>query len=529
MSARYDAVVVGGGHNGLVAAFYLARRGRRTLVLERRDIVGGACVTEETWPGYRVSSAAYVLSLLRPAVLRDMRLAERGLRLDPQDPPCCSLYPDGRRLYISNDTRRTREEIGRFSGPDAEAYPRMEADLRRLAGLVAPLFDSPPPDPRLRTLRDLAGALRLGGLALRHRGALAEAAWLFSTSAKQFLDERFESEEVKAVLASQAVIANSVGPSAPGTAYVLLHHVAGEVAGGGWAWGFVRGGMGRVTELMAEAAREAGAEVRTGAEVERIRTRDGRVTGVVLGGGEEIDARAVLSNADPKRTFLGLVESRALDEGFLSAARRYRCDGVVIKINLAVAELPRLRTIPGSGVEPYHRASIQICPSMESMERAADQAKYGEPASEPMIEMCIPTVYDSSLAPPGRHIVSILARYFPYRLRQGTWEALRDTVADRVLARIAEHMPNLPGSILHREVLTPIDLERRFYLTGGHTAHGDMGPDQIFFQRPLPGYGDHRTPVEGLYLCGAGTHPGGGVSGASGRNCARQVLRDLRY
>jgi phytoene dehydrogenase-like protein len=519
-------MVIGGGHNGLVAAFYLARRGLRTLVLERRERVGGACTTEPTWPGYRVSTAAYVLNLLRPAILRDMRLAERGLALDAQDPAYCALYPDGRHLYVANDTRWTCEEMARFSRHDAEAYPRMEQDLRRLARFLAPLFDAPPPDPRARRLSDLWGLLRLGARAARQRGSLAEIAWLMATSAKSFLDQRFESEEIKALLASQAVIANSVGPAAVGTAYVLLHHVAGEVAGGGWAWGFVRGGMGRVSELMAEAAREAGVEIRTGVEVERILTRNGRVRGAALADGTEIEARIVVSNADPKRTFLGLVDPEALPAEFLSAIRGYKCDGTIMKINLAVGELPRIKRLPGDGVQPYHRASIQTCTSMEEMERAADEAKHGVPAREPMIEMCIPTVFDPSLAPPGKHVISILARYLPYRLREGTWDSIRDTIADRILARLAEFMPNLPGSIEHREVLSPVDLERRFALTGGHTAHGDMSPDQIFFLRPVPGYGDHRSPIAGLYLCGAGTHPGGGVCGAAGRNCAQQVLRD---
>ncbi|MEE9229731.1 MAG: NAD(P)/FAD-dependent oxidoreductase [Acidobacteriota bacterium] len=529
MTARYDAVIIGGGHNGLVAAFYLARAGLRTLVLERRGIVGGACITESPWPGYRVPTAAYVLSLLRPVVLRDMKLSERGLQVDPIDPPGFNLYPNGRHLYFHDDTQRTYDEIARFSKRDAEAYVTMEADLERVGDFLGPLFDSTPPDPRLHRLGDLLGLLRLGTRAFRFRNSLLDVARLFSTSARQFLEERFETEEVKSVLAWEALNNSSAGPSTPGTAYLLLHEHVGEgaaTASGGW--GFVRGGMGRVTELMAEAAREAGAEIRTGAEVERIITRNGCVSGVALQGGEEVAARIVLSNADPKRTFLGLVEAKVLDEDFLSAIRRYRCEGTSIKINLAVAELPRFNGLPGTGVQPYHRSMIGINPGMEDLERGANDVKLGIPTSEPHVELCIPTIYDPSLAPPGKHIIVMDAVCQPYGLREGSWDQIREKVADNLIHYLARYIPNLPGSILHRQILDPLVVERDLYMTGGHHLHGDMSPDQLFFLRPVRGYGSYRTPVRGLYMCGAGTHPGGSVNGANGRNCAREVLWDRR-
>jgi phytoene dehydrogenase-like protein len=529
MAERYDAVVVGGGHNGLVAAFYLARWGLRTLVLERNDVVGGPCITASPWPGYRVSSGAYALGLLRPVVARDMRLAQRGLRVDLRNPQHTNLYADGRHLYLHDDLERTCEEIARFSKRDAEAYRRMDVELEQTARFLSPLFDRAAPDPRKSGPSDLLGLARMGLRALRFRKSMLDTATLFSTPAQQFLEARFESQEILSAFAWDAMDNNSVGPSTPGTAHMLLHaHVSSKVGGESGNWGFVRGGMGRVTQLMAEATREAGAEIRTNVEVERIATRNGRAVGVVMRDGEEIPARVVLSNADPKRTFLGLVDPKELDEGFLGAIRSYRCEGTSIRINLAVGELPRVKGIPGDGEQPYHRSMIWIDRTLDELERGAQDMKNGIPTPEPHVEMCIPTVSDPSLAPPGKHIIIMDAVCHPYRLKEGSWDQIRDQVADRIIRYLGEYMPNLPGSILHREVLCPVEIERRFAMTGGHHLHGDMGPDQLFFLRPAPGYGNYRTPIRGLYMCGSGVHPGGGITGAPGRNCARRVRWDQK-
>jgi phytoene dehydrogenase-like protein len=529
-AGNYDAVIVGGGHNGLVAAFYLARAGLRPLVLERREIVGGCCVTEEFAPGYRASSGAYVLSMLRDAVWNDMRLVERGVVVDPAG-PSLNLFADGTRLELSDDLAASQAAVRALSEADAAALPKFEADLAELAGLVMPLIDTTAPDPTTRRLSDLPGLLKLGGLAARKRGLIDEALFLFSTSVSQYLGERFENEYVKAAIGWHAINDSVGGPSTPGTAYVLLHDHAAEGTedGGVRAWGFVRGGMGVVTGKMADAAREAGAEVRTGAEAESILVEDGRAVGVALAGGGEVRAPLVLSNADPKRTFLGLVPDGALPSGFTAAVREYRSEGTSVKINLAVDRLPVASGMPDTGeVQPYQRGIMEVNQSLAEMDRAQAEARAGRRGVDPHIELCFPTVHDPSLAPAGHHIVTIDVNSQPYSLADGSWDDLREETADAAIDKLEDYFPGLKGSIVHRQVLTPLDLERQLGITGGHALHGEMSFDQLFTLRPVRGWADYRTPVRGLYLCGAGTHPGGGVTGANGRNAAREALRDRK-
>jgi phytoene dehydrogenase-like protein len=525
---RYDTLVVGAGHNGLVAAFYLARAGLRTLILERREIVGGCCVTEEFAPGFRASTGAYVISMLREPVWRDLRLAERGVVVDPAG-PSLNLYGDGAALHIHDDVELTQREIARISKADARALPGFESELGRVAKLISPLIDATPPGVGGRRPRDLVRLAGLGLRAARSRGLIADASFLFSTSATQYLAERFTSEHVMAALGWHAINDSVAGPSTPGTAYVLLHDHASEQASGGIRrWGFVRGGIGVVTEAMAAAARQAGAEIRTGATVEGVVVEDGRAIGVRLEGGEELRAARVLSNADPKTTFLGLVEPEALPAEFVGAVRAYRCEGTSMKINLGVDALPMARAIDGQGVEPYHGGIVEINTTLAAMDAAQAEARAGRPARDPHIELCIPSVHDPGLAPEAHHVVTIDVNSQPYRLSDRSWDEMRDEVADRAIAIIGEHFPNLPGSVVQRQVLSPLDLERVLGIAGGHALHGDMSLDQLFNLRPVRGWGEYRTPVRGLYMCGAGTHPGGGVTGANGRNCAREVLRDAR-
>lgn len=524
----YDAVVVGGGHNGLVTAFYLARAGMKTLVLERRDFVGGCCVTEEFAPGCFASTGAYVLSLIRPAVLSDMDLYGRGLVVD-EGGPTFHIYDDGTHLYLRDDLEDCRRELAKFSPHDADAYPRFLAHMERMAGILEPLMDVTPPDLISNEARNLRSLLRLGRHGMRHRQAMTELVSLLASSARTVLDQYFESDQVKAAFAWHALNDNSHSPSTPGSAFVLIHDaVSASDEDAHVPWGFVRGGMGRVTELMAEAARDAGAEIRLGAEVREVLRTGDKAVGVRLDNGEDIRANVVVSNADPIRTLFGLVGREHLPEETVAHLDTYRINGTSIKINLAVDRLPMLGDYPneGNGPQEYHRSIVEFHPTLDDMERGADNVKYGRPTFEKMnIEMCFPTVHDPSLAPEGTHIVTIDSNTQPYRLSDADWDEIKDDVAEAVLARIETRFPGLAASVRHRQVLTPLDMERLLGITGGHALHGDMAPDQLFFLRPVPGFGAYETPIENLYMCGAGTHPGGGVTGANGRNCAREILR----
>ena len=535
----YDVIVIGAGHNGLVCAAYLARAGRRVVVLEARDLVGGCSVTEEIWPGYRVSTAAYLSSLLQEKVVRDLELLRFGYQVDAKDPASFSPFPDGRHLFLWRDRDRTRSEIAKFSRRDAEAYPRYEAHIEKLAALVESLLLTPPPEFPPHGLADfleyLKLAARLRGLSPGEINGLVK---ILTQSAADFLDTWFESEELKVTLATDGVIGASGGPRSPGTAYILLHHMMGGIGSAcgqlGLAcgqlgfvrglWGFVRGGMGAVSEAIAAAARSKGAEIRVNAPVEKILVRDGSACGVVLKGGEEISAPVIASNLDPKRTFLQLVNDADLPADFLDGIRAFRSQGTSLKMNLALSGLPEFRALPGSP-GPQHRATMHICPSIEYAERAWDDAKYGAPSRSPLVEMTIPTLYDASLAPPGRHIMGIFLQYAPYTLKESDWDTERERYAGRVIDVVEEYCPNIRNIIVERQTLTPLDLERRFGLTGGSIFHGDMSLDQMFSLRPLAGWARYRTPVRGLYLCGSGAHPGGGVMGAPGHNAAREILR----
>jgi phytoene dehydrogenase-like protein len=526
VNSTYDVVVIGGGHNGLVTAAYLAKAGRKVLVLERRELVGGCAVTEELWPGYRVSTAAYLTSLLQERVVRELELERFGYKVDAKDPTFFSPFPDDRYLFFWQDQRRTLDELAKFSRRDAEAYPKYEAHLERLAQVVESLLlEAPPPFPP-HGIGDFIDYLKLAG-RLRKLSAseMAGLVKIFTQSAADLLDEWFESDEVKVTLATDGVIGANGGPKSAGTAYILLHHCMGGVAGHRGLWGFVRGGMGAVSEAIAASARSRGVEIRTNAAVERILVRDGRTEGVVLAGGDEIQARIVASNVDPRRTFLGLIDERSLPSDFLTSIRRFRSEGTSAKVNLALNGLPSFKALPGAP-GPQHKATMHICPSVDYIERAWDDAKYGVPSRSPLLELTCPTMYDPSLAPAGKHIMGIFLQYAPYTLREGTWDDHRDKFLNRVLDMVEEYAPGFRSLIDHAQMLTPLDLERRFGITGGNIFHGEMTLDQMFVMRPVAGWARYATPIRGLYLCGSGTHPGGGVMGAPGYNAAKAILAD---
>jgi phytoene dehydrogenase-like protein len=527
-AATYDAIVVGAGHNGLVTACYLARAGLRVLALERRPIVGGACVTEETFPGFKVSTAAYVNSLFRKEIVRDLGLERYGFAVLARNPSSFTPYPDGRSLLLGPDATLNHREISKFSARDAERYPQYEAMLERVAALIEPTLTMTPPDLRRPGVRDLWRLLGLGRSFRRLGPAMSEAVELLTGPARAVLDRWFESGELKSTLATDAIIGAMASPSMPGTAYVLFHHVMGETDGRRGVWGYVRGGMGGLTQALAGAARDLGVAIRCEAEVSRILVRDGRVTGVALAGGDEYRAPIVASSADANVTFLRLLDPLALPADFLADVRRISYESASLKINVALAELPSFLACPGTTPGPQHRGTIHICPDLDYIERAYDDAKYGRPSQRPVLECTIPSVVDPTVAPPGHHLMSIFVQYAPYTLRGATWDQLREPFADRCLEVLDEYAPNVRRSVLARQVLTPLDIERTFNLTGGNIFQGAMNAGQLFSFRPVPGYAGYRTPVSGLYLCGAAAHPGGGVMGTPGWNAAREILRQRR-
>jgi phytoene dehydrogenase-like protein len=523
-ASRHDVVIIGGGHNGLVTAAYLAKAGKKVLVLERRHVLGGAAVTEEVFPGFRFSVCSYVVSLLRPEIIRDLDLPRHGLEILPLDGTFTPL--EGNHLWRMNDHARTRREIYRWSPTDAEAYDEYAKAMVDMARFVKPILSMVPPDP---LSFDVPGFLRLASLGRRFqklsRTDQHNLIQLMTMSAADMLDQWFETDPLKATMSASGIIGTFLGVRSPGTAYVLLHHYMGEIDGAFRSWGFSRGGTGGISLAIAGAAREAGAELRTETGVARIKTKGGRATGVVLENGDEHDADVVVSSVDPNRTFLKLLEPGVLDHAFLDEVRRYKLRGSSGKVNLALDGLPDFTCLPGPG--PHLRGAISISPSVDYMERAYDDAKYGDFSRRPYIDMVIPSLTDPSVAPPGKHILSCFVQYAPYKLREGTWDEKREAFGDTVIDTIAQYAPNIRKLILHRQVLTPLDLEREWGLTEGNIFQGELSLEQLFFLRPVPGWARYRTPLRGLYMCGSCTHPGGGIMGANGRLAALEILKDV--
>jgi len=520
----YDAIVIGGGHNGLVAAAYLARARKRVVVLERRERVGGAAMSEQVFPGFTFSVFSYVVSLLRPEIIRDLDLPRHGLHILPLESTLTPL-PGGDYLAQWNDHDQNRRELARHSLRDAEAYDEFGLLMHQMSRAVKPILGLIPPDPASLSPRDLAALARLGshfrGLGAERFHALHK---LLTMSSADYLDEWFETEALKATKAASGIIGTLLGPRSPGTAYVLLHHYMGEIDGVFRAWGFAKGGNGSVSAAIAAAARSFGAEIRTAAPVARVSIDNGRAVGVVLEGGEEIRAKLVVSNADPRRTFLNLVGEQHLPAGFADGIRRFRFRGASAKVNLALGEAPNFTCLPGNG--PHLRGAISISPSVEYLERAYDEAKYGEFSRRPYLDIVIPSMIDPGMAPPGQHVMSIFAQYAPYDLNGGWNDARREAFGDAVVDTLAEYAPNLRSAILHRQVVTPADIERTIGLSEGNIFQGELTLQQMFFLRPVPGWAKYKTPIDGLYQCGSGTHPGGGVMGAPGRLAALAILHD---
>jgi phytoene dehydrogenase-like protein len=526
MKTKYDDIVIGGGHNGLVTAAYLARAGRKVLVLERRHVLGGAAVTEEVFPGFRFSVFSYVVSLLRPEIIRELDLPRHGLEILPLDGTFTPM-PNGDYLWRVNDHGKTRREIARHSRLDAEAYDEYGKAMVEMGRFVKPILSMTPPDPMSLRWSALKKMLELGRrfqrLPLDDKYNQVQ---LMTMSAVDLLDQWFETDVLKATMSASGIIGTFLGVRSPGTAYVLLHHYMGEIDGAFRSWGIPRGGTGAISNAIASAAREAGAEIRTEAAIAKILVKDGRTTGVVLENGDEIQARIVASSVDPRLTFMRMVGREHLPDDFVEDIGHYKFRGSSGKVNLALDALPDFKSLPGVG--PHLRGAISISPSVDYMERAYDDAKYGRFSRRPYIDIIIPTLTDPSMAPPGKHVMSCFVQYAPYNLKEGTWDEKREAFGDAVVDTIAEHAPNLKSIIKHRQVLTPLDIERVTGLSEGNIFQGELSMEQLFFLRPAPGWAQYKTPIRNLYLCGSATHPGGGIMGANGRNAAMRILAEAR-
>jgi len=527
MPSNYDAIIIGAGHNGLVTAAYLAKAGYRVLVLERRELVGGCCITEELWPGFKVSTAAYVNSLLRPEIIQDLELKKYGFEMLPRSPSSFTPFPDGRYLMMGPDKAMTHNEIAKFSKKDAEAYPKYEDMLTRVADFLEPMLTQTPPNPFSMNLGNLWQLGKIGwNFKAMGEGVAGEAVEILTGAARPILDRWFESEQLKATIATDAVIGAFAPPSHPGTAYVLFHHVMGECNGVRGVWGYVRGGMGTVSNSIASAAKSYGTEIRTNADVGKILVKDGYAYGVALKDGTEFLSSRVISGADAHVTFVKLMDAKDLPAEFLSAINRIDYSSATVKINVAVDRPPQFKCLPGEGIGPQHHGTMHICPDQDYIEHAYDDAKYGRWSRNPMIECTMATALDNTLAPPGKHIVSLFVQYAPYHLKDTTWEVEKDKFADRCFDIVEEYAPGFKSSVLHRLVIPPPDMERMWGITGGNIMQGSMSLSNMASFRPAAGYANYRTPVKGLYMCGAATHPGGGVMGACGLNAAREILRD---
>jgi len=526
MSRQLDTIVIGAGHNGLVTAAYLAKAGRSVLVVEGREVVGGAAATEELFPGYRVDSGAHRIGGLSPRIVAELALGEHGLEIMPADPTVFAPVEEGQPLLLWRDPARTALAIREISEADSKAWIPFTALIRKAAEFVQAAWAVTPPDVTGNDLGDLWSAAKLG-LKIRGMGKkdMVEVMRVLPMSIYELLGEWFESDLVKGALAASAIGGLCQGPMAAGTAYTLLHHHVGAAAGVMRPTQRVRGGIGRLSDALLATCGKHGAEIRAGARVDRILVEAGSARGVVLEGGEEIHAHRVVSSADPRTTFFDLLEPSDVGPEFARKISNIRFKGVCAKVHLALGELPSFTCRPGSG--PHLNGVISISPSLEYVERAYDDAKYGAASKAPYLEISIPSVTDPELAPPGKHLASIVMQYAPYQLRDGTWDdAARDALGDLVVRTLARYAPGIESMIESRHVLTPLDLESRFGLAEGNIYHGEMTLDQLLFMRPVPGASRYRAPIRGLHMCGAGTHPGGGVTGVPGRNAAREILKE---